>query len=65
MKRVWLILLSLIVLTLGAVAYVQRSVSPPMITLAQDATARAIEHSFALPLKAAGVEAAIHVEFSK
>jgi hypothetical protein len=34
-----------------------------MIKLAQDATIRAISDSFALPLKAAGVKAAINVEF--
>ena len=39
--------------------------APTMIKLAQDATARAIEHSFALPLKAAGVEANVKVEFPK
>ena len=35
----------------------------PIITLAQDATIRAISHSFALPLTAAGVKATIKVEF--
>ena len=37
--------------------------APTMIKLAQDATARAVAHSFALPLKAAGVEANVKVEF--
>ena len=39
--------------------------APVMLKLAQDATARAIEHSFALPLKAAGVEAIVKVETSQ
>ena len=39
--------------------------APVMLKLAQGATARAIEHSFALPLKAAGVEAIVKVEFAK
>ncbi len=37
--------------------------APTMIKLAQDASVRAITHSFALPLNAAGVEATIEVEF--
>ncbi len=39
--------------------------APVMLKLAQHATARAIEHSFALPLKAAGVEASVKVETSQ
>ena len=39
--------------------------APVMLKLAQDATARAIEHSFALPLKAAGVEAKVTVTVTK
>jgi Protein of unknown function (DUF4230) len=39
--------------------------APVMIKLAQDATVRAVEHSFALPLKAAGLEAKVNVEFAK
>jgi Protein of unknown function (DUF4230) len=39
--------------------------APVMIKLAQDATVRAVEHSFALPLKVAGLEAKVNVEFSK
>ena len=39
--------------------------APTMIKLAQDATARAVAHSFALPLKAAEVEANVKVEFPK
>ena len=39
--------------------------APVMLKLAQDATARAIEHSFALPLKAAGVEAKVAVTVTK
>jgi hypothetical protein len=36
--------------------------APTMLKLASDATARAITHNFALPLRAAGVEAIIKVE---
>ena len=36
--------------------------APTMIKLAQDATARAITNNFALPLKAAGVDAVVKVE---
>jgi Protein of unknown function (DUF4230) len=39
--------------------------APTMIKLAQDATTRAVAHSFALPLKAAGVEANVEVEFEQ
>jgi hypothetical protein len=39
--------------------------APVMIKLAQDASIRAVTHSFALPLKAAGVEATIKAEFSQ
>ena len=39
--------------------------APVMLKLAQDATARAIEHSFALPLKAAGVDAKVTVTLTK
>ncbi len=35
----------------------------PMLRLARDATARAVERSFALPLRAAGIEAKVEVEF--
>lgn len=37
--------------------------APTMIKLARDATIRAVEHSFALPLKVAGVEAKVTVVF--
>lgn len=37
----------------------------PMIKLAQDASIRAITHSFALPLTAAGVEAEVKASFAK
>lgn len=36
--------------------------APTMITLARDATARAITNNFALPLRAAGVDAIVKVE---
>ncbi len=37
----------------------------PMLRLARDASARAIEHSFALPLTAAGIKAQVKVETQK
>jgi hypothetical protein len=37
----------------------------PMLRLARDATARAVESSFALPLAAAGIEAKVKVETQK
>ncbi len=37
----------------------------PMVRLARDASARAIERSFALPLHAAGIEAKVKVEFKQ
>lgn len=40
----------------------QAHAATPM-TLARDATRRAVEHSFALPLKAAGVDAKVQVRF--
>jgi Protein of unknown function (DUF4230) len=39
--------------------------APTMITLARDATARAITNNFALPLRAAGVDAIVKVETSQ
>ena len=39
--------------------------APTMIKLAQDATIHAVTQSFALPLKAAGVEANVKAEFTK
>ena len=39
--------------------------APMMIKLAQDATIHAVTQSFALPLKAAGVEANVKAEFTK
>ena len=39
--------------------------APTMIKLAEDATARAISNNFALPLKAAGVEAKVTVTVTK
>jgi hypothetical protein len=41
----------------------KQAAAPPMIKLAQDATVRAVTQSFALPLKAAGVEANVKVIF--
>lgn len=37
----------------------------PMLRLARDASARAIERSFVLPLAAAGIEAKVEVEFEQ
>lgn len=37
----------------------------PLLKLAKDASARAIERNFALPLSAAGVEARVNVEFEQ
>ncbi len=39
--------------------------APTMIKLAQDATARAVTNNFALPLRAAGVDAIVKVETSQ
>jgi hypothetical protein len=41
----------------------KQAAAPTMIKLAQDATVRAVTQSFALPLKAAGVEANVKVIF--
>ncbi len=41
----------------------KQAAAPTMIKFAQDATIRAVTQSFALPLKAAGVEAAVKVTF--
>jgi Protein of unknown function (DUF4230) len=40
---------------------IEQAKAPTMIKLAQDATARAITNNFALPLKAAGVEAKVAI----
>ncbi len=37
----------------------------PMLKLAREATVRAVENSFAMPLRAAGIEAKINLEFEK
>jgi Protein of unknown function (DUF4230) len=39
--------------------------APPMLKLAREATVRAVENSFAMPLRAAGIEAKINLEFEK
>ncbi len=39
--------------------------APVMLQLARDATARAVERSFAMPLKATGVNAQVKVEFTQ
>jgi Protein of unknown function (DUF4230) len=44
---------------------VAQAQAPTMIKLAQDATARAVTSNFALPMKAAGVDAIVKVETSQ
>lgn len=44
---------------------IEQAKAPTMIKLAQDATARAVTNNFALPLKAAGVDAIVKVETSQ
>ena len=44
---------------------IEQAKAPTMIKLAQDATARAITNNFALPLRAAGVDAIVKVETSQ
>ncbi len=41
----------------------EQAMAAPMLRLAKDASARAIERSFAMPLRAAGLEARVSVEF--
>jgi Protein of unknown function (DUF4230) len=41
----------------------QQARAAPMLKLARDATSRAVASSFALPLRAAGIEAGVRVEF--
>lgn len=41
----------------------RQAYAPEMMKLARDATRRAVEQSFALPLKAAGVDATVRVRF--
>jgi DNA-binding transcriptional regulator of glucitol operon len=42
-----------------------QAMAEPMMRLARDATARAVERSFAMPLKATGVSAQVKVEFGE
>lgn len=42
----------------------QQARAPAMITLARDATRRAVERSFAMPLVAAGIDAKVKVRFA-
>lgn len=48
----------------GQAELLRQARAPAMIRLAQDATRRAVERSFALPLRAAGVDAKVVVRFA-
>ncbi len=48
----------------GQVELVRQAREPAMIRLARDATRRAVERSFAMPLRAAGVDATVKVRFA-
>jgi hypothetical protein len=48
----------------GQAELLRQARAPAMIRLARDATRRAVERSFALPLRAAGVEAKVVVHFA-
>ncbi len=48
----------------GQVELMRQAREPAMIRLARDATRRAVERSFAMPLRAAGVDAAVTVRFA-
>ncbi len=48
----------------GQVELIRQAREAPMIRLARDATRRAVERSFAMPLRAAGVEAKVKVRFA-
>ena len=48
----------------GQAELVQQARAAPMMTLARDATARAVERSFAMPLRAAGIDANVKVRFA-
>jgi Protein of unknown function (DUF4230) len=51
--------------TKAKVDVIAQAKAPTMIKLASDATARAVTNNFALPLKAAGVDAIVKVETSQ
>lgn len=48
----------------GQAELVRQARSGPMMAMAKDATRRAVERSFAMPLRAAGVEATVRVRFA-
>ncbi|MDP1028120.1 DUF4230 domain-containing protein [Sphingomonas sp. KR1UV-12] len=48
----------------GQTELLRQASQPAMIRLARDATRRAVENNFALPLRAAGVEAKVQVAFA-
>lgn len=48
----------------GQAELLRQARAPAMMRLAQDATRRAVERSFALPLRAAGVDAKVAVRFA-
>ena len=48
----------------GQAELVRQAREPTMIRLARDATRRAVERSFAMPLRAAGVDATVKVRFA-
>ena len=48
----------------GQADLIAQASQPAMVRMARDATRRAVEHSFALPLRAAGVQADVAVRFA-
>lgn len=48
----------------GQIELVRQAREPAMIKLARDATRRAVERSFAMPLRAAGIDASVAVHFA-
>ena len=48
----------------GQIELIRQAREPAMITLARDATRRAVERSFAMPLRAAGIDATVAVRFA-
>ncbi|HXH14635.1 MAG TPA: DUF4230 domain-containing protein [Sphingomonas sp.] len=48
----------------GQIELIRQAREPQMIKLARDATRRAVERSFAMPLRAAGIDATVAVRFA-
>lgn len=48
----------------GQAELMKQARAAPMMNMAKDATRRAVERSFAMPLKAAGIDAAVNVRFA-